>query len=76
MTAPEAREITSVCTALHCEDEHPPLNAIGTGARDALVEMLRSLIETHHATHDLRFPWSLCSRDTCRETAIALGVRP
>jgi hypothetical protein len=43
--------------------------------RDTLREALRNLIEGYHALHDPRFPWSLCSRDVCRETAEVFGLR-
>jgi hypothetical protein len=55
----------------HCDEHHAPVRH----RYDELREMLRALIEDYHRAHDPRFPWSLCSRDICRDAAIALGVR-
>lgn len=61
------------CTE-HC-DEYHSYERVLTTDRDNLRDLIRALIEDHHRGHDRRFPWSLCSRDTCRDVAIALGVR-
>lgn len=62
------------CTERHCDEEHPDYDP--QQRDEGLREAIRSLVESFHATHDTRFPWSLCSRDACRDTAIALGLRP
>jgi hypothetical protein len=69
-------DVREHCTALHCEDEHPPFDVAIQSDRDVLREALRNLIEGYHRLHDERFPWSLCSRDVCRETAEVFGLRP
>lgn len=59
----------------HCDEYHgidPELES----RRDQLDAALRRLVEEYHGLHDRRFPWSLCAHELCRETAIALDLRP
>lgn len=63
--------MTDACTELHCAEEHGDTITWRDHIHTALVD----LVDAYHATHSTDGIWSLCNRDACRETAIALGVR-
>lgn len=80
VTISGSKTVTIECDERHCDEEHPDLGNLedldeAIDARESLATAMTALVEAHHREHDARFPWSLCSRDTCRETAIALGMR-